>query len=509
MWLLPILSGVFIGTSYIPFPPWASLFCFIPLWIFWKHQNSFKAVLLGGWLTSFVFTIIGFNWVAHTLHVFGHLPWGLAIPGMLIFAAIAHLYVPLAGIIWFWGSKKFNWPESLSIAIMALLTTLSEAYSLTLFDWNFGYTWYGSNIPIFQWAEFIGFSGLSAATILSNLLLYHAWIKRKKTSGKLIFLSVLLVFCVLNVGGIWLKNRLPQPDAKFNTLLIQANIGNQEKLAVRLGKGHLEETIDRNLSLTEQSLKSHQGTKIDFILWPEVAFPALLGEQFMNNRYSLALSNFIQNKQIPLITGAFSVDQATRLPTNSLFILNQNGKIVPPHYNKSILLAFGEYIPGEDIWPQIREWIPQTGHFARGSGPTTLLKLNDFKIGPQICYESLFPGFTRSLSQLGAQFIVNVTNDSWYGTWQEPYQHMYMTLARAIEFRRPLLRATNTGISTVVLASGEILELSPLHQEWAGMYSVPYLKSPPATFYQQWFWLIPCLLWFALVVLFVQGIRNR
>jgi apolipoprotein N-acyltransferase len=100
----------------------------------------------------------------------------------------------------------------------------------------------------------------------------------------------------------------------------------------------------------------------------------------------------------------------------------------------------------------------------------------------------LFPDFSVSLADLGAQFIVNVTNDSWYGTWQEPYQHMIMTLARAVEIRRPLVRVTNTGISTVVLASGEILQQSPMQEAWSGLYEVPYLKEPKATYYQQNFW---------------------
>ena len=145
--------------------------------------------------------------------------------------------------------------------------------------------------------------------------------------------------------------------------------------------------------------------------------------------------------------------------------------------------------------------MPETGHFSRGQGPNELLKLNDFKMGAQICYESLFPAFSRSLAQLNAQFIVNVTNDSWYGNWQEPYQHMYMTLARGVEFRRPVLRVTNTGISTVSLASGEILRLSPIHEPWAGIYEVPYLKNPPATFYQNWFGLLPGILWGVLITL--------
>jgi apolipoprotein N-acyltransferase len=212
---------------------------------------------------------------------------------------------------------------------------------------------------------------------------------------------------------------------------------------------------------------------------------------------------------LALITGAYSIDPATQYITNSLFVLDQQGEIVPPHYSKSILLAFGEYIPGEKMFPQIRNWLPAIGQFAAGNGPTTLLKLGDYKIGPQICYESIFPDFTRRLSNLGAQFIVNATNDSWYGTWQEPYQHMYMTLARAVEFRRPLLRATNTGISTVVLASGEILERSPMHQEWASAYRVPYLKNPPTTFYQRWFWLMPSILWISLGFCLIVGVIGK
>jgi apolipoprotein N-acyltransferase len=508
LWLLPVLSGIFIGTSYIPFPPWASLFCFVPLWIFWNRQTSLKGVFLGGLVTSFIFTLIGFNWVTYLLHEFAHLDWPVAVLGMLLYALIAHLFVPVAGMLWFLGRRKFAWPERLSLALMALITIICEAYSLTLFDWNFGYSWYGAGVPVYQWAEVIGFSGLSALTLLCNLPLYIAWQKRRQAAGKRILMAVVWGFVLLNAGGFWLKNRLPEPDASFKALLVQANIGNSEKLAAELGRGYSQEILRRYTDLTDQALKTTE-TKVDFVLWPETAFPSLLGEDFKFDAHPAQLSQFIRERELPLITGAYSVDRASRLITNSLFVLDKNGEIVPPHYSKSILLAFGEYIPGEQFFPQIRNWLPPTGHFARGQGPTALLHWNGYKMGPQICYESLFPGFARSLAELGAQFIVNVTNDAWYGAWQEPYQHMYMTLARGVEFRRPVLRATNTGISTVSLASGDILQRSPLHQAWAGVYEVPYLTNPPVTFYQKWFWLMPSLLWTALIVLIGIGIRNR
>jgi apolipoprotein N-acyltransferase len=392
--------------------------------------------------------------------------------------------------------------------LLALITILSEANSFTLFDWNFGYSWYGSNAPIFQWAEIVGFSGLSALTLLTNLPLYIAWKNRAQTQGKLIFALVIVGFIALNIGGLWLKNRLPQPDASFTTLLVQASTNNAEKMAAELGGNSKDKILKRYMALTDQGIQAHKDSKIDFALWPETAFPALLGESFKSNPYPMLLTQFVRERQLPLITGAYSFEEISRLITNSLFVIDKEGSIVQPHYSKTILLAFGEYIPGEQWFPGIRSLLPATGHFARGAGPTTLLTLNDYKLGVQICYEGLFPRFSRELAKLGAQFIVNTTNDSWYGTWQEPYQHLYMTLARAVEFRRPVIRATNTGISTVSLASGEILERSPVHEPWAGVYKVPYLKTPPTSFYQQWFWLIPVLLWGTLIALLAVGIRN-
>ncbi len=503
------MSGIFIGTSYIPFPPWASLFCFVPLWLFWSQQSCLKNVFVGGLITSFVFTLIGFNWVTYLLHEFAHLNWPLSVLGMLIYALIAHLFVPVAGVLWFWGQRRFQWPKLLSLWLMAIITIVCEANSLTLFDWNFGYSWYGAGLPVYHWAEIIGFSGLSAITLLANLPLYIAWEKRRERTGKWILASVIAGFILMNSGGLWLKARLPRPDATFTTLLVQASIDNAEKLAAELGEGYGNEILNRYLALTEKALTDHKGTKVDFALWPETAFPALLGEQFQFNEAPLKLASFLKTQQLPLITGAYGVDESSRLITNSLFLLNKDGELLPTHYSKTVLLAFGEYIPGEDYFPELRQWLPPTGHFARGSGPTELLTWNGYKMGAQICYESLFPAFSRSLAELGAQFIVNVTNDSWYGTWQEPYQHMYMTLARGVEFRRPVLRVTNTGISTVSLASGEILQRSPIHEPWTGIYEVAYVKNPPATFYQQCFWLIPALLWGAVILLLITGVIRR
>ncbi len=506
-WLLPILSGIFIGTSYIPFPPWASLFCFVPLWLFWQQQHKLKTIIFSGVLTSVIYTLIGFNWVTFTLHEFAKVDWFIAGIGMLVFAVLGHVFVPIAGILWFWSRKFLRVQGWLSFALMAIFTAITELYIPMLFKWNFGYSWYGAGLPIYHWAEIIGFTGLSMLTILTNFLVLLAWLARKQTTGKLGFAAILLMFLGVNGVGIWLKNSVPAPDAEFDALLVQANVGNFEKQAMEHGKGFRGEILKKYLQATTEGLAQHQ--KVDFVMWSETAFPAFLGGDYNQSATVHSLQEFLQTHQVALLTGAYAKDLQSGLVTNSLFAIDKQGNITEPHYSKTHLLALGEYIPGEEAFPWLRPLFPMVAHFGRGPGPTVLLSFNGYKMGPQICYESLFPEFSKGLADLGAQFIVNATNDSWYGTWQEPYQHLYMTLARGVEFRRPVLRVTNTGVSTVSLANGEVLAMSPLDTSWTGLYHIPYQTQPQTTFYQRHFSLMPVLLWGALAVLLAIGIGQK
>lgn len=508
-WLLPILSGIFIGTSYAPFPPWASAFGFIPLWMFWEQQSRLRNVILSSLLCGFVFTLIGFNWVTYLLHEFAHAPWLIAGIGMVFFALFGHIFVTVAGGLWFIGRNMKLYAGWQSVLAMGLFTALSLWAIPMLFKWNFGYTWYFAQVPLYHLAEYLGFSGLSMLTVLANVPLYYAWQNRSCKQGRTLGIRVVMVFALLNALGLSVKAWLPKPDASFNTLLVQANIGNAEKMSAEFGRGFYEQILNKYKRATDKGLNKYAGENIDFILWSETAFPSLLNGEYQQSNYSQQLLKYINQRQVALITGAYAKDPETGLITNSLFVLDKQGEVQTPYYSKTILLAFGEYIPGEEQFPVFREWLPMVGHFGRGPGPTLLLDLEDYKIGPQVCYESLYPDFSRSLADLGAQFIVNVTNDSWYGTWQEPYQHMIMTLARAVEIRRPLVRVTNTGISTVVLASGEILEQSPMHQEWAGLYKVPYTSQPKATFYQHYYWLMPSALGGLLILLIINGFGIR
>ena len=253
------------------------------------------------------------------------------------------------------------------------------------------------------------------------------------------------------------------------------------------------------------------------ILWPETALPVALDKVYHHKPSQQSILNQVRVWQKTLVTGAYSQDTYKRdhmgnlIIRNSVFFLNPEGEVAAPYF-KTDLLIFGEYMPFGQEAPFLYKLFPFVGVYERGPGPVRkAIPINgsELMLGPQICYESLNPGFSRGLAKIGTEIFFNVTNDSWFGDWAEPYQHMIMTLARGLENRRPLIRSTNTGISTIILANGDILEQSPIYKKWAHTYTVPYTKNPPLTFYSKygyWDW----ALW-VLILLFIleRGRRAR
>lgn len=513
-YLLPILTGILVGTSYIPFPPWSIFFCLVPLWISWLRDDSAKGIFWTGWTSQFVFNLIGFNWVAHTLHEFGHLPWVVTIPLLFLFCALTNLYIPLAGLLWNYLNRRLKLSLTARIWLLPVLFGIFERIFPMIFDWHFGYGWLWGNFPAKHLADIFGFLGLSTLTLLANAMLLHAWWLWKESRSGWIWraASVPAIFSMLNVAGHFHGLSVPKPDSSLKFLIVQANIENQEKLLAETGGAYRDVVLGRFTSLSQKGIDEAKG-QVDFVVWPETSFPDFINSPDLSFGYATRLRGFIMQSRTKMIVGAWSTKRGTRQDTNSFFVIDENARWMDDPYHKTILLAFGEYVPLLDHLPYFKRmlmrWIPEIGDYGRGPGPT-VVNAGEVRLGAQICYEGLFDWFSRALANKGAQVIVNLTNDSWYGTWEQPYQHLYMTLVRAIETRRPLVRSTNTGISTVILANGDVMETSPLHQEWYHLYDVPYLKNPPPTIFMGWgFWIFPAFLALAFVTILVKGRSRR
>ena len=503
------LTGILVGTSYIPFPPWAIFFCFIPLWDLWFQTPSKRRVIFSGWIAQFLLVCIGFFWIKTVAHEFGHLPKPVAILAVVLYASFACWYIPASGFIWKSLHDKFKLSKVPSLYLLATLTALFEHFYWTIFPWNFGYTWLWAGLPAYQLAEYIGFSALSSLIIIANAAtLQTYWSYKDKQLNLKPLAAVLVLFGIMNGLGVLAKSRLAKPDAEAKVLIVQANIGNQQKIYAEKGWGFREEIVNRHLRLTTEGLIDDG--PVDFAVWPETAYPETLGGRNYRRRNARNLSRYLQSNELNLMTGGYyqGFESPANRTANGLFTFKKETGLPDRRpYLKSHLLAFGEYIPGSDTFPQLNNLFPAVANFIRGQGPE-VQGIDDIQIGPQICYESLFPEYSNQLARLGADLIVNVTNDSWYGPYSEPYQHLYMTLARAIETRRPLVRSTNTGISTVILADGTILENSPLYQEWKHTFNIPYKKQAKTTFFTDFPYLHPTLLGFIFLVLLFLGAKQ-
>jgi apolipoprotein N-acyltransferase len=526
--LLPILTGLFIGTSYIPFPPWAMLFGIAPLAV--AIVQLYRTSLVGdrplskllwrgfffGWLAQFILNAIGFHWISITAVEFGHFPKWAGFLTLMGFCSIAHIYYGLAAMLTlkaaFWiNSRKAQGAATAEWVIVALYFTsfaFIEALWPSIFPWHLGYPWLWAQLPGAQFSDVIGFEGLNLVTLLSNALFTIGWLAWKKDAPTLFarlrptlkwLIGGLAVFAAVNLLGAGREKPWQQTNAELNFVIAQGNIGNYEKLIVEKQKEFSVPIIEGYLKLSAQGFEKHP--KATFALWPETAYPDYLDQVFQNEKNWIALRGFAQIQGRMILTGAYSYDTEVKKSFNGFFAMSKEGALLGPPYRKSILIPFGEHFPFSGIIPYTKWLFPGLGSFGQGPGPS-VMELGEFRLGPQICLESLYPTFSAQMALKGAEVFSNVTNDSWFGKTFEPYQHLAMTKARAVENRRPLLRATNTGITTVVLADGHQLEQSPIGEEWVGAYTVPYIKNPPVALYSKiagYSWWLMLSLWMLLV----------
>lgn len=512
---LALLSGVLIGTSYIPYPPWAIGFCYIPLW--WavlaaSESKNYKYIFFLGWISQFTLTLLGFNWIYFTAREFGNLNAPVSLAALVLFASFIHLYIPFSLVCATYLKRNFNLQTTAFIFTIALVHILLERTWPSIFEWNLGYTLLWIKSPLAQWADTIGFWGISALIfIFQAILLYCAMtFKAHKTKSLSMLGATFAAVIGLVIVGQSKKQEFSKTDSQVKVTIVQANISNEEKLQAEKGYDYQPFVFNSYFDATEQEL-AHVNNETDLIIWPETALPVALDKVYHHKPSQQSILTKVKTWQKTLVTGAYSQDTYKRdhmgnlIIRNSVFFINPDGEVAAPYY-KTDLLIFGEYMPFGQEAPFLYKLFPFVGVYERGPGPVQKaipLVGQELTLGPQICYESLNPGFSRGLAKVGAEIFFNLTNDSWFGDWAEPYQHMIMTLARGLENRRPLIRSTNTGISTVILASGEILEQSPIYQKWAHTYTVPYTKSPKLTFYSKygyWDW----ALWVLILLLILE-----
>ncbi len=474
------LTIVAAALLVFSFPPWNQAYLIWFALVPWfaairRAPDRRRAVLQGVWL-SFFMSVGGFYWVATVLNEFGELPWPFALLGLCLYALGGQpQFLVFAGLL---KHLELKWPKLLRSGLfLALLYTGVDWLLPKLFVDTLGHSMYQAH-RLRQVADIGGASLITFIIFAVNDGIWKAAFTLRVPRppfilNRVLLLPLLLVAAALGYGG-WREEQIhrlmAQPTSKTRFGVIQPNIGDIDKLAVISGlRAASEKVLDTLFEMSEQALQL--SPKPEVLVWPETSYPS----SFRTPRTATELAHdqrierFVRSAGVPLLFGGY--DMLGKKDFNAFFFLSPEATKTglapgePPNdlqvYRKNILLLFGEYIPGADSFDFIKNAFPRVGNFGRGIGPD-VVTVKNIPIGPVICYEALFTNYVIGAARKGARMILNITNDSWFGPHGEPILHLSLTTFRSIETRLPQLRATNTGISTLIEPDGEITHASEI-----------------------------------------------
>lgn len=458
----------------------------VPLHIL-LHEIPPKRALWYGWLSGTLAFAGTVTWVITAMHQFGQVPMMISAGLMLLLA----MYLGLYWGLYAWGYVIFQQksPNLVWLGAPALWVALEfiRTYAFSGFPWALlGYSQY-QWLPIIQFADLTGVYGISFLLVMGNgaitSLLLWIFVPTHQTPSLKPWLPIFCFACTLSViliYGIWRMHQESLLDTSAKTLsigLVQANIDQ----AVKWNEAYRESTLQRYATLSRRA-----GKEIDLLVWPEAATPFLFEQEPAYQEEILAIAKELQS---PLLFGSptlrFHQDGRPYL-FNSAFMVTSEGDI-SGRYDKRHLVPFGEYIPLRSILFFLDKLVVGIGDFQAGRGPMTMSlpaapSQDAPKFGVAICFEVIFPALVRQMAREGANFLVTITNDAWFGESAAPYQHFGMVVFRAVENRLAFARAANTGISGFISPNGQILTRTPIFSEQAVTGSLP-LRFHPPTFY--------------------------
>jgi len=472
-YLIPLIGGVLYASAF-PFYEditfilggFLGMFLLLNNFGYTSYQApSFKFEITSILCFSLGYYLFGHYWIAHTLQVFGDIPFPFNhLLGLFFSLVILPHFLVFSGLNWLTRRLSLNsnvfisGPTRRSL-VYALGFTLLEYFIPQQFPAHLGHTW----LPL---APYLGLAPVFGAPIFSFMSYWLILSSIQSIRSKKIdffAITAFILFIILNVSlPLYKQKDGPQ---SLNVRMVQANIGNYLKLNSEAGRPQaLSEVLNVFEQLSTQEFnKSEKG--VELIIWPETAYPRLLSSSSMKGTTLFTpplIMRTLQNQNAELFFGGY--DQVPNrhhrgyfeTEYNSAFFLNKSGNLKDV-YHKRILIPFGESLPFGPFNEFLSQYLGNVSFFAKGKEYTSFETNSGHHFITAICYEILFSSFIRDYlneQESHPEFLINLTNDSWYGDTSEPFQHLFLTKWRALEFNLPILRMTNTGISSVIYPDG-------------------------------------------------------
>ncbi|MBF8269568.1 MAG: Apolipoprotein N-acyltransferase [Gammaproteobacteria bacterium] len=447
--VLAALSGVLLILPFrieAAFP--VTWFALVPLLLAIRGQSLRRAAVLG-LLAGTVAHLLGVYWLIGTMVRFGGIYTPISyVLYVIISIAFGTIYIPYTLACRLLPQRYLD--SSLRGALfIAAAFTASEFIFPGLFPWRIGY----SQIPLLalvQIADLIGAYGITFLTVLASAVLYQMFIAFRRQPRRYPWRSAVALFTTFAVFlgyGVPRLAEIRDRMAGSETMkiaLLQPNVAFDEKFDPALADRNIEElfTMSATAAVEQPAL----------IIWPETGYRKPLSSETTHIDVPVAIP---AASYLYLGANVFEQRGDGYNAYNSVLALTPDGTVLG-RYDKRRLFPFGEYLPFSDVFPVLKKISGPISDFKAGTGPPIQTFPNGYVVGPLICYEDIFPVLSRHAVRDGAVVLVNVTNDAWFGDTAAPHQHLQLALFRSIENRRPMVRATNTGLTAVISPTGEI-----------------------------------------------------
>jgi apolipoprotein N-acyltransferase len=491
-WKLWAAAGLSAGLLELPFPlagplpAWRAVFAWFALVpLLWALISSGSSdaprPLRRGFLLGYLAGVLWFGgncyWVRDTMQHYGDMPVGAPTLLLVAFSLYLGLYLGLFGFCVVLV-RRATGSTRLTLAAAPFLWVAMElaAARITSFPWDqLGYSQV-DNALLTQLAPWTGVYGVSFVLAAANAC-FAGGLLMGRSSSKQISLSAGVLLLAGGMAGTHFA--LPQPAPIATAVLIQPNLdvsGDNRWSGPSEWEGHIADFkhlageqcksyltgIPETGANTGEIVCPPYATHPDLVLWPESPAP------FFENdpRFQIAMKEVATSVQAPLVVGAVGVEISAKdrlfHAYNSALVVGADGGRVG-RYDKIHLVPFGEYIPFQNWLTFAHALTGNVGQSARGE-ERKIFRLGGHHYGVFICYEAVFADEVRQFARMGADVLLTISDDGWYGDTSAPWQHLNMARMRAIENRRWLLRDTNNGVTAVIDPYGRVRQSIPRHQ---------------------------------------------
>lgn len=490
LWGAAVLAAALLELPFPlagPMPPWRSVFAWFGLVpLLWailspaccESKRPIRRAFLVAYLCGFLWYMGNCYWVRDTMLHYGEMPTGAPTLLLIGFSAVLGLYFGLFGL----GVmlvRQATGKTRLALAAAPFLWVALDlaAARITSVPWDqLGYSQVDNGF-VNQLAPWAGVYGITFLLVSVNALIASG-LALKGDWNRWIWSAAAFFLAVAGFSGI-VRQPAKQPTSAI-AVLIQPNldvgadnewlsssdwqqhIAGVKQLAEEQCKSYIAGIPQTGAPTSEVVCPAHP-THPDLVVWPEA--PAF---SFMeaDPRFRQTMSSIAREEQAPLIVGGYGMDFSESehgwSDYNSAMIFGADGERIG-RYDKIHLVPFGEYIPFQQYLSFAHKLTGRVSTFSRGTERSTF-RLNGHRYGVFICYEAVFADEVRHFAQFGAEVLVNISDDGWYGDTSAPWQHLNMARMRAIENRRWLLRDTNNGVTAVIDPYGRVRESIPRHQ---------------------------------------------